>query len=156
MPGAVHPIVSEGRFMFDADRNLIWRTERPVASTLVYARGTLRQIVDGRETLRLDERAAASVGRINDLIGGVLSGGLSGMTADPSGSGWRIELSDKDWPGLSASGVRRIVAQGGRHIETITLDRGEGGGEVLRFMDVVQVAGPLGEAERALISGTNR
>lgn len=150
LPALTRPIVSHGRFVYHADKGLLWAVREPVASRLV---------IDERGVRRNGKRVEA--GAVLTMVRPIFRGVFGGQTdvlrrhfrieRETAGDRWRLRLKPKGED--PTVGIAAIVITGGatpRHL----LVRIAGGGRIELTFDNITHPEHLGDsAARAFAGG---
>lgn len=157
LTGFSKPVRSEGQFVLVPGRGLLWIGQTPFPVTTIITAGGISQRVAGQETMRLSAAKAPFLGRMYDIMSGVLAGNRSALTSgftlqtSPLPTGQKLTLT----PVASSSApphFQSLVITAGTLVETVDVLRGEGDYDTLHFMDQ-QVSGtPLTPDEAALFA----
>jgi hypothetical protein len=116
---------SEGTFIIDAERGIVWETRRPFPSTLAVGRDYLIQWSPGGRKTKLDARGNEIFLRLAETISAVFSGNTARLLDDfdnyfiEAGGSWTVGLV----PGekILRSFAQRIILGGDSVIRYITL-----------------------------------
>lgn len=143
------PLISTGHFILVQGRGLLWRVEQPFAVTTAITPAGLMQQVDGTDSMHLSAAAMPFLSHLYRMLGGALGGDWTGLDTDftvvRSGDAdhWQVLLTPRHPEDSMAMPYASIVASGGRFIETVTLSKPGGDGDILRFADQSLDSGPL-------------
>jgi hypothetical protein len=161
LKGFAQPLRTEGRFDLVPERGLIWRTETPFATVTVISAAGILQLVEGKETSRIDAARAPFLARLYDLLGGTLGGDWRVLERDfsVSRSGtderWSVTLLPRNTAEAVAQ-IGQMTATGGRFVETVEIRRPNGDRERLRFLEQRPVREPLAEEDERLFARLGR
>jgi hypothetical protein len=127
LPGVVEPLVSQGQFYFVRDRALLWQTQMPFASDVVFR--SERQRGQSAAQRRMSKLLLDIFGA-NILDSSDFDHEVSGSNLD-----WRVLLTPQR-KSISKH-ITEIELQGGGRLQTTTLVFAEGRQSHIEFTDVV-------------------
>jgi outer membrane lipoprotein-sorting protein len=132
------PLVTRGRLVFARQHGVLWQIEQPLKLTYVLQEGRMAEIgEDGVAQVRTaqDVPGIAQVGRI---FRGLLGGQAKALADifDATGSGdperaWTLALTPRS-PQV-AQFIRRITLTGGKQVDSIRIEEGNGDNATIRF-----------------------
>jgi hypothetical protein len=145
--GVKQPVRSAGRFCVVAGKGILWRTLRPLPSSLLVTRDAITESRPGEAAQRVSAEQEPGVRVINDLLFSLLGGDLSRLAATfevagtMDGANWTATLSPR------AAGMRAtfagIVLQGGAFVHRIALRDAGGDMTVIVFSGIATGAAAL-------------
>jgi hypothetical protein len=131
LPILSQPLISSGRFLYDAERGVLWCVEQPVNSTVVItAQGIF---ADGTQLT-----AGNGSAMLQNIFKGLLSGDLHNLQTqfDVRGEGsreqWQMLLTPRAQP--LAAAINSIVLSGGRDAQQLTINERQGGVTRLKLL----------------------
>jgi hypothetical protein len=161
------PLVSHGRFAFDATLGLIWQQIKPFPSSLILTDGELIQIDSSghRQVTKASESQGASAlaETMPTLLKALLSGKISaldeqfnlyfmqinpGTSSSELASSWQLGLVPKD--PLMRKVIPQMVLEGEAQLTSLTLLSGNGDTSRIEFEQISSA--PLSEEMQQLIS----
>ncbi len=158
LKGFAKPIRSEGSFALLPGRGLIWKTEKPLASTTVITPSGLLQVADGQELTRLPTSRLPFLARLFDILGAALGGDWSGMSGSftvsqsKEATGTRLTLTPVSKDEAVLSRIQSIVVTARQFAETVDILRGEDDFDRITFSSqATDGAGPTDD-EKALFA----
>lgn len=134
------PLVSEGDFILLKGKGVIWRTLKPMASTLRISRDDIAELKGGKAAILVSMKDQPALGIIGKVLFAVFSADVDELKRHfdfvrvdpPDSSGhWSADLRPRD--AMVRKGVERIGIEGGRFVEAITLGEANGDVSVIRF-----------------------
>ncbi len=159
LTGFDKPLRTEGSFVLAMDRGLLWRSERPIVSTMAIGPKGVLQTVGGQEAMRISTSQAPALAHFFETLRAALSGDLrnleAGYTVDRSvgAERWRVVLRPKDGAGPP---VVSITLAGAGLLERVDIEKAEGDRESLRFFDQSFAPAALTAEESALLDAVAR
>ncbi len=164
LQGFQAPLKSEGSFVVAAGRGLIWKVEKPFATTTVITPAGLVQDVRGTETLRLPAARIPFIARFYDMLSGTMTGDLGGLKqqfeVETGGTteNWSLHLTPKSQESAGsgdqqAMPIQRLDLTGGRFVQSVDIRRQSGDRDLLQFSDQHLDIQPLSPDEQALLAG---
>ena len=156
LAGFSRPLKSAGSFVLAPGRGLVWRTEMPLADTIVITPGGILQIVNGKEVMRLPVARLPVVGRFYDVLGGALTGNTGPLDSvfkverQADASQWRLTLrpARADDPALGQ--IVAITVIGTHLVDTVEIQKQGGDTDRLSFSAQAKVADGLSADEADL------
>ena len=163
------PLVSHGRFAFDAEQGLVWQQTKPFPSSLILLEGELIQIDSSghRQVTKASESqgAGAFAETMPKLMKALLSGKISalneqftlyliqdtpksGRISSEDSSHWQLGLVPKD--PLMLKVIPQMVLEGDAQLTRLTLLSGNGDSSRIEFEQINSE--PLDEEMQQLIS----
>lgn len=139
LSGVSKKLNSEGFFIVDKSKGVIWVTEKPIYQTLKVSESGIRIGNKGGVLMNLDARSEPSVKYINELVMAIFSGDMSALerlfhySGDVTSKGWSLELAPKN---SSAMIFKKIMIVGNSAINRITFTSKEGDVTEVTFTDV--------------------
>jgi hypothetical protein len=149
LAGLASPLRSEGSFLLAAGKGLIWRGEKPFATTVVITPAGILQMVNGAEVQRLAASRLPFLARFYDMLSGALSGDWSTLTHDftvtRSGGGehWMMVLTPGRADDPAAAQLKSITVTGAKFVDGVEIRRVNGDWEHLTFLEQALSAAPL-------------
>lgn len=147
------PLVTKGRLAFVRGQGVVWKIESPLKLTYVLTDERIVEIgEDGQPQVRTaqDVPGLAQVGKVFRALLGAQTGALKDLFAiAPEGSAeaWRLALTPKAGP--VGQFMRRIDLAGGRHVDRIRIEEGNGDTTTISFRNTSEDDTPSAE-ERTL------
>jgi Outer membrane lipoprotein carrier protein LolA-like len=149
LAGFSRPLKSAGSFVLAPGQGLIWRTEMPLADTIVITPGGILQIVNGKEAMRLPVARLPVVGRFYDVLGGALTGNTGPLDSvftverQADAGAWHLILrpARADDPALGQ--IVSITVGGTRLVDAIEIQKQGGDTDRLSFSAQAKTAGGL-------------
>jgi outer membrane lipoprotein-sorting protein len=132
-------LVSDGNFIVDRGRGVLWITEKPIYQKLVVSNSSIRIDNKGGNLMTLDGRNEPSVRYINELVLAVFSGDMNVLerlfnyTGEASSKGWMIELTPKT---ASSAPFQKVTMTGGSAISRIKFISRDGDLTDISFSDI--------------------
>lgn len=156
--GFRNPLVSSGRFVLVPDRGVLWRTQKPFASTMIVTSDRLElRNSRGEIASQMDARNQPLLRAVNDTLMALLAADTAALAENfvidatmIGESGWELRLVPRDT--LLARQLRRVVLQGERFVSEVQLEEQEGDSTVIRFLNL-SADGELQPDEAALLGG---
>jgi outer membrane lipoprotein-sorting protein len=139
LSGVSKKLHSEGFFIVDKSKGVIWVTEKPIYQTLKVSESGIRIGNKGGVLMNLDTRSEPSVKYINELVMAIFSGDMTALeklfndAGDVSAKGWTLELTPKN---ISSTFFKKIIIVGGSAISRITFVSKEGDVTEVAFSEV--------------------
>ena len=152
--GLKNPVKSAGRFCVVADKGVLWRSERPFASTIKLTRDEIVQIQGGRVSLRLDAKKEPTVRVINGVLFSLLAGDLDQLEKLFEADGainqqsWSVTLKARA-PAL-AKAIGAITLDGAAYVRNIVIDEASGDRTSIVFSAIQTGDGAMTVEEAAL------
>jgi hypothetical protein len=165
LQGFQAPLKSEGSFVVAAGKGLIWKVEKPFATTTIITPSGLVQTAQGTETMRLPAAQIPFIARLYDMLSGTMTGDLSGLKAqfqvETSGSAekWSLHLTPKEAVSGNAAGdaqnmpIQRMDLTGDHYVESVDIHRQSGDRDLLTFSDQQIDRQALSPEEQGLLTG---
>lgn len=145
LAGFARPLRSEGSFVLAPGRGLIWRGEKPFASTTIITAGGILQLANGQEAMRLSASKLPGLGQLYTVLGAALSGNTTPLkqtftvSQSSDANGWRIELRPLKPDSMAMSQLKGLILKGGRYVDSVEVDRT--GGDVDRIAFSAHIVG---------------
>jgi len=102
LSGVSKKLNSEGFFIVDKSKGIVWVTEKPIYQTLKVSDTGIRIGNKSGVLMNLDTRSEPSVKYINELVLAIFSGDMSALeklfnySGDVTVNGWNLELTPKN------------------------------------------------------------
>jgi hypothetical protein len=102
LSGVSKKLNSEGFFIVDKSKGIVWITEKPIYQTLKVSDLGIRIGNKSGVLMNLDARSEPSVKYINELVLAIFSGDMSALeklfnySGDVTAKGWNLELTPKN------------------------------------------------------------
>jgi hypothetical protein len=149
LSGVSKKLNSEGFFIVDKSKGVVWVTEKPIYQTLKVSDSGIRIENKGGLLMNLDARSEPSVKYINELVLAIFSGDMSALeklfnySGDVTTKDWNLELTPKNTVSLP---FKKITIVGGSAISRISFVSKDGDLTEVIFSDV-RLAPVLGKDE---------
>ena len=149
LSGVSKKLNSEGFFIVDKSKGVVWVTEKPIYQTLKVSDSGIRIGNKGGVLMNLDARSEPSVKYINELVLAIFSGDMSALeklfnySGDVTTKDWNLELTPKNTVSLP---FKKITIVGGSAISRISFVSKDGDLTEVIFSDV-RLAPVLGKDE---------
>lgn len=149
LSGVSKKLNSEGFFIVDKSKGVVWVTEKPIYQTLKVSDSGIRIGNKGGVLMNLDARSEPSVKYINELVLAIFSGDMSALeklfnySGDVTAKDWNLELTPKNTVSLP---FKKITIVGGSAISRISFVSKDGDLTEVIFSDV-RLAPVLGKDE---------
>ena len=149
LSGVSKKLNSEGFFIVDKSKGVVWVTEKPIYQTLKVSNSGIRIGNKGGVLMNLDARSEPSVKYINELVLAIFSGDMSALeklfnySGDVTAKDWNLELTPKNTVSLP---FKKITIVGGSAISRISFVSKDGDLTEVIFSDV-RLAPVLGKDE---------
>ena len=143
------PLASSGDFLLLKDKGVLWRTVKPMESTLRITRDDISEIKNGKAAVLVSMKDQPALGLISRVLFAVFSTDVDELKRHfeftraqrPDEAGhWAAALRPRD--AMVRKAVERIEIAGGRVVESITLGEVNGDVSVIRFKDVSEIRTP--------------
>jgi outer membrane lipoprotein-sorting protein len=139
LSGVSKKLNSEGFFIVDKSKGVVWITEKPIYQTLKVTETGIRIGNKGGVLMNVDARSEPSVKYINELVLAIFSGDMSALerlfnySGEVTAKGWNIELTPKN----SVSTLfKKITIVGSSSINRISFISKDGDLTEVIFSDV--------------------
>ena len=148
------PLRSSGDFVVAKGKGVLWRTARPMSSTMKVTAGEVSQIKDGRTVFRLRAEEQPALRFITRVIFAVFAADVAELRRNFEISGlvehgrWRADLIPRD--AMVAKVVAEVHLRGGTALEDIEFREANGDRTIIRF-SVLRLETVLSPAEGALL-----
>ena len=158
LAGLASPLRSEGSFLLAAGKGLIWRGEKPFATTVVITPAGILQTVNGAEVQRLPASRLPFLARFYDMLSGALSGDWSTLAHDftvtrsSEGEQWTMALTPARTDDPAAAQLKSITVTGAKFVDAVEIRRANGDWEHLTFLEQALSAAPLAAADAQLFA----
>jgi Outer membrane lipoprotein carrier protein LolA-like len=159
LSGFATPIRSEGSFVLSPGEGLIWRVEKPLATTTVVTPAGLVQLAsDGREMTRLPAARAPFLARLFDLLNAVLQGNPAELeqvftvTRRSEGAHEHLQLMPRRPEDIATSRIQSIAVTLGRFAEDVEIRRADDDFDRLSFTGQAVTPAPLTDEEAKLFA----
>ena len=102
LSGVSKKLNSEGFFIVDKSKGIVWITEKPIYQTLKVSNSGIRIGNKSGVLMNLDARSEPSVKYINELVLAIFSGDMSALerlfnySGEVTAKGWNLELTPKN------------------------------------------------------------
>lgn len=149
LSGVSKKLNSEGFFIVDKSKGVVWVTEKPIYQTLKVSDSGIRIGNKGGVLMNLDARSEPSVKYVNELVLAIFSGDMSALeklfnySGDVTTKDWNLELTPKNTVSLP---FKKITIVGGSAISRISFVSKDGDLTEVIFSDV-RLAPVLGKDE---------
>jgi hypothetical protein len=162
LAGFARPLKSTGSFVLAPGKGLIWRTETPLADTVVITGNGILQIVNGQEAMRVPAARLPVIGRFYDVLSGALTGDAGALEkvfaverhADPAQ--WQLVLSPAGGADPSLAQILSITVTGTALVDTVEIRKPGGDADTLRFDAQARTREGLTSDETELLQKTAR
>lgn len=153
--GLKKPLLSQGDFLVERDKGVIWRTQKPFAAAVaVTAKGiwSLKQAGTGIKRSSIHQ---GNLGVAMDMIQKVLAGDPSllskafKVTGQGDSASWSMELKPLD--PVVARVITAIRLQGSAHVDRVEYSEANGDKTRIAFTDVAPGAGSLAAWQAAAL-----
>lgn len=163
LQGFQAPLKSEGTFLVAEGKGVIWKVEKPFATTTVITPVGLVQNAQGTETLRLPASRIPFIAKLYDMLSGTMTGDMSGLKQQfdvrtaGSASDWTLQLTPK--PGAAENSdpqnmpIRALDIAGGQYVKSVDIQRQNGDRDLLTFTDQAVDTAALSADDQALLTG---
>ena len=137
--GVSKKLNSQGFFIVDKSKGVVWVTEKPIYQTLKVTDTGIRIGSKGGVLMTLDARSEPSVKYINELVLALFSGDMSALekifnySGNVTANDWSIELTPKN---VTSTLFKKITILGSSSISRITFVSKEGDITEVGFSDV--------------------
>lgn len=137
--GVSKKLNSQGFFIVDKSKGVVWVTEKPIYQTLKVTDTGIRIGSKGGVLMTLDARSEPSVKYINELVLAIFSGDMSALekifnySGNVTANDWSIELTPKN---VTSTLFKKITILGSSSISRITFVSKEGDITEVAFSDV--------------------
>ncbi|QWD07920.1 outer membrane lipoprotein carrier protein LolA [Polynucleobacter paneuropaeus] len=139
LSGVSKKLNSEGFFIVDKSKGIVWITEKPIYQTLKVSDSGIRIENKSGVLMNLDARSEPSVKYINELVLAIFSGDMSALerlfnySGDVTAKGWNLELTPKN---TTSTFFKKITIVGGSAINRISFISKDGDLTEVIFSDV--------------------
>ncbi len=153
---------SEGSFVLVTDRGLLWRTARPVDTTVVITTVALLQLAAGKEVGRILISRAPAIAHFYEMLESALEGDFTALKQEFSvvdkteGQKWELILSPLKNDELAAAQIQQITITGSAFVDTVVIQRGNGDTQRLIFSQQALSSGPLSSEDAGLLADANQ
>lgn len=161
LTGVTKPLRSEGTFLIDPNRGLIWRSERPFNIATIVTRDHLTQVVEQSQTIRLTAARAPFLNHFYNLLMGALIGNWSAVEQtfvigkEATDLTWRVKLTPVSTSIADLIQISRVHLEGRSFVDRVEIVRTNGDWERLTFHDQTVSATALTPEDARLIETTN-
>jgi len=148
------PLRSSGNFVLAKGKGVLWRTARPMASTMKVTAGEVAQIKDGRAVFRLRAEEQPALRLITRVLFAVFAADVAELRRNFKISGsvgdghWQADLRPLDV--MVSKVVLEVHLKGGATLESIEFREVNGDRTVIRFSEVM-LESALSPAEETLL-----
>jgi hypothetical protein len=131
------PLVSRGRFVFIAEKGVLWRVREPFPTQVLIRKDALIKWDDNGKAQRLGFGQTPIFGALSRVFLAVFAGDMNRLRedfeigTDVSPSNWRLTLTPRD--SRFAAIIARIGASGGRFVDELRFEEGRGDQTSIRF-----------------------
>lgn len=135
LAGFAKPLRSEGSFLLVPGRGLIWRGEKPFATTTIITAGGILQLVNGQQAMHLSATKLPGLAQLYSVLGAAVSGNTAALrqaftvSESSTADGWRVELKPLNSQAMSQ--LNGLTLRGGRFVDSVEVERS--GGDVDRI-----------------------
>jgi len=139
LSGVSKKLNSEGFFIVDRSRGVVWITEKPIYQTLKVSDSGIRIGNKSGVLMNLDARSEPSIKYINELVLAIFSGDMSVLeklfnySGEVTAKGWNLELTPKN---TVTTLFKKISIAGGSTISRISFISKDGDLTEVIFSDV--------------------
>ncbi|QWD23773.1 outer membrane lipoprotein carrier protein LolA [Polynucleobacter paneuropaeus] len=139
LSGVSKKLNSEGFFIVDKSKGVVWVTEKPIYQTLKVNETGIRIGNKSGLLMNLDARSEPSVKYINELVLAIFSGDMGALerlfnySGDVTAKDWSLELTPKN---TASTLFKKITILGSSSISRITFVSKEGDITEVSFFDV--------------------
>lgn len=139
LSGVSKKLNSEGFFIVDKSKGVVWITEKPIYQTLKVAETGIRIGNKGGVLMNVDARSEPSVKYINELVLAIFSGDMSALeklfnfSGEVTAKGWNLELTPKK---TVSTLFKKITIVGSSTINRISFISKDGDLTEIIFSDV--------------------
>lgn len=154
---------SEGSFVVAEGKGLIWKVEKPYATTTIITPAGLVQSAQGTETLRLPAARIPFIAKLYDMLSGTMTGDLSDLKQQfdvkmsGSAADWSLQLTPKSPQAGNADPqnmpVQQLDIAGGQYVKSVDIHRQNGDHDLLTFTGQSADGAPLSADEQNLLAG---
>jgi hypothetical protein len=126
LDGVTKPLNSQGYFIVDKSRGVIWITEKPFYSTLRVTKNEILQKSENQTLMQISSESEPSVKYVNEVLFTLFSGDIASLkryfsyTGDFAKGRWSIRL--QPLKGGMSKLIRSINMEGKTNLEKITLE----------------------------------
>ena len=139
LSGVSKKLNSEGFFIVEKSKGIVWITEKPIYQTLKVSDSGIRIGNKSGVLMNLDARSEPSVKYINELVLAIFSGDMSTLerlfnySGDVTAKGWNLELTPKN---TASTFFKKITIVGSSAINRISFISKDGDLTEVIFSDV--------------------
>jgi outer membrane lipoprotein-sorting protein len=139
LSGVSKKLNSEGFFIVDKSKGIVWITEKPIYQNLKVSDAGIRIGNKSGVLMNLDARSEPSVKYINELVLAIFSGDMSALeklfnySGDVTAKGWNLELTPKN---TASTFFMKITIEGSSAINRISFISKDGDLTEVVFSDV--------------------
>lgn len=139
LSGVSKRLNSEGFFIVDKSKGIMWITEKPIYQTLKVSNSGIRIGNKSGVLMNLDARSEPSVKYINELVLAIFSGDMSALeklfnySGEVTSKGWNLELTPKN---TISTLFKKITIVGSSTINRISFISKDGDLTEVIFSDV--------------------
>ena len=139
LSGVSKKLNSEGFFIVDKTKGVVWITEKPIYQILKVSASGIRIANKSGVLMNLDSSGEPSVKYINELVLAIFSGDMGALeklfnySGDFTSKGWSLDLTPKN---SSSVPFKKISISGDKAIGSITFISKEGDLTEISFVDV--------------------
>jgi outer membrane lipoprotein-sorting protein len=139
LSGVSKKLNSEGFFIVDKSKGIVWITEKPIYQTLKVSNSGIRIGNKSSVLMNLDARSEPSVKYINELVLAIFSGDMSSLerlfnfSGEVTAKGWNLELTPKN---TVSTLFKKITIVGSSTINRISFISKDGDLTEVIFSDV--------------------
>jgi outer membrane lipoprotein-sorting protein len=139
LSGVSKKLNSEGFFIVDKSKGIVWITEKPIYQTLKVSNSGIRIGNKSSVLMNLDARSEPSVKYINELVLAIFSGDMSALerlfnySGEVTAKGWNLELTPKN---TVSTLFKKITIVGSSTINRISFISKDGDLTEVIFSDV--------------------
>jgi outer membrane lipoprotein-sorting protein len=139
LSGVSKKLNSEGFFIVDKSKGIVWITEKPIYQTLKVSDLGIRIGNKSGVLMNLDARSEPSVKYINELVLAIFSGNMSALeklfnySGDMTAKSWNLELTPKN---TASTLFKKIIIVGNSAVSHISFISKDGDLTEVIFSDV--------------------
>jgi Outer membrane lipoprotein carrier protein LolA-like len=158
LAGFDRPLRTEGEFVLAPGTGLLWEGETPFASTTVITAAGIVQFAGDQEALRLPAKQMPGMDRLYEVLSAALSGDVTSLrrafsvTEASQSDHWQIALVPLASGNASAASIKSLTLSGGRFVDSVEVDRGNGDADHITLHDQVLSPADLTDKEKSLFA----
>jgi hypothetical protein len=153
--GLKKPLLSQGDFLVERDKGVIWRTQKPFAAAVAVTPKGIWSLKQAGEGLKRSPIHQGNLGVAMDMIQKVLAGDPSSLskafkvTEQGDSASWSMELKPLD--PVIARVITAIRLQGSSHVDQVEYSETNGDKTRIAFTGVAAGAGTLSAWQAAAL-----